>query len=86
MTDTATDTDWRARALAAEAALADARAERARLWEELHALRARDREAEYFRELYTALEASVSWRLTRPLRLGKEYAGKAVRRLKGPGR
>ena len=86
MTRTAADTDWRARALAAEAALAEARAERARLWQELHALRARERDEDYYRRLHTELERSLSWRLTRPLRAGKAYAEEARRRLKDPGR
>lgn len=72
-----TDTDWRRRALAAEASLAELRRERARLWDELHRERARGREDDYFYRLYQDLEASISWRLTRPLRLTAKYARKA---------
>jgi hypothetical protein len=43
--------------------------ERNRLWEQLQAREARDLELEYWRERATAMEASLSWRLTAPLRL-----------------
>jgi hypothetical protein len=82
MSDPATGTDWEARALAAEAALAESRAEAARLWAEVQELRARARDEEYWYRLYRAVETSVSWRLTTPLRTGKRYAGKAQRRLR----
>jgi hypothetical protein len=79
---TTTGTDWEARALAAEAALAEARAESARLWTEVQELRAREREDDYWYRLYQAQQASVSWRITTPLRTGKRYAGKAQRLLR----
>jgi hypothetical protein len=74
---TRTETDWEARALAAEAALAEARAEAARLWTEVQELRAVGREDDYWYRLHQAQQASVSWRITAPLRVGKHYAGKA---------
>jgi hypothetical protein len=82
MTGTETDARWRERALAAEAALAELRQERARLWQELHVLRAAARERDYERRLRTSLEASVSWRITTPLRAVKTLATKIQRRLR----
>ena len=75
------ETSWRERALTAEEALADLRRERARLWEEVNRLRAAANERDYEHDLRTALEASVSWRMTRPLRSGKTLAEKVKRRL-----
>ena len=74
-------TDWSERALRAEARLAEVLEERARLWEELHALRAERSEERYFQQLYRALESSVSWKVTRPLRSAKVLAAK-FRRLR----
>jgi hypothetical protein len=71
--------DWSKRALSAEARLEEVLAERARLWEELHELRAREREEEHFFRLYRALEGSISWKLTKPLRSAKTFAGKVKR-------
>ena len=71
--------DWSARALQAEARLEEALAERARLWEELHLLRAREREEEHFYRLYRSLEGSVSWKLTKPLRSAKALAARVKR-------
>jgi hypothetical protein len=85
MTDTQTDARWRERALAAEAALAELRLERARLWEELHRLRAAARERDYEHDLREALQASVSWRITAPLRAAKTLAIKLARRLRPAG-
>ena len=57
------------------------RQERARLWEELHRLRAERREVEYYEELTRQLQSSVSWRVTAPLRSGKTLAVKVRRKL-----
>jgi hypothetical protein len=75
------DTEWSVRALRAEARLEEVLEERARLWEELHELRALRADEQYFQQLYRALEASVSWKVTRPLRSAKVLAAK-VRRLR----
>jgi len=80
------DIDWRERALRAETDLAEVRRERARLWEELHALRALDRREEHYFRLYRSLEDSLSWKLTKPLRSGKRQAGKVKRLLDERGR
>ena len=82
MTGTETEADWRERALAAEAALQAAREERARLWDELHRLRAAERERDYEQRLRKGLEASISWRITAPLRSAKVLATKVKRRLR----
>jgi len=68
VTEPATTTDWEARARAAEARAAELAAERARLWDELHHLRSEKSEAAHFRERARYMEATASWRLTRPLR------------------
>jgi hypothetical protein len=60
-----------ARLSEAEAALAEARAERARLWEEVNRLRAERRGVEYYEALAAKMETSVSWRITAPLRIFK---------------
>jgi hypothetical protein len=49
-------------------------AERNRLWEELHQLKAERREVEYYENELTKMRASISWRITAPLRVGKRYA------------
>ena len=54
-----------------EDALAEALAERARLWEEVHRLRAERREVEYYERLAEQMRTSVSWRITAPLRIFK---------------
>jgi hypothetical protein len=64
-----------------EQALAEARAERARLWEENQRLRAERREVEYYERLAAHMEGSVSWKLTAPLRTAKRVAGKVRREL-----
>ncbi len=56
-------------------------AERARLWEEVHRLRAERREVEYYERLAAQMTASVSWRITAPLRSGKGALAKARRKL-----
>ena len=65
-----------------EAALAEAREERARLWEEVHRLRAERREVEYFERRFHQMETSLSWRLTKPLRAGKTLAVLIRRKLR----
>ncbi len=55
--------------------------ERARLWEEVHRLRAERREVEYYEALATKMQTSVSWRVTAPLRIGKTLAIKVRRKL-----
>ena len=59
--------------------------ERARLWEELHRLRAERREVAYYESLATQMQTSVSWRITAPLRAGKTLAGKVRRKRKSRG-
>ena len=60
----------------AQAALEEALVERNRLWEELHRRVAQDREVEYLRQLNADLEASLSWRITKPLRAAKTAYGR----------
>jgi hypothetical protein len=71
---TGTDTDWRARAEAAEARVAELSSERARLWEENNRLRAEQREVEYYEKLAKDMQGSVSWQITSPLRSGKKLS------------
>jgi hypothetical protein len=52
----------------AEAALAESLEERNRLWAEVKRLQVLQHENEYLRRLYSGLETSLSWRLTKPLR------------------
>jgi hypothetical protein len=54
-----------------EERLAEALEERARLWEEVHRLRAERREVEYYERLAEQMRTSVSWRVTAPLRIFK---------------
>jgi hypothetical protein len=70
-TTTTPATDWESRARAAEARVEELAAERARLWEELHQLRAQDRETEHYRALATYMENTASWKVTWPLRAFK---------------
>ena len=55
--------------------------ERARLWEEVHRLRAERREVEYYEALAMKMQTSVSWRVTAPLRIGKTLAIRVRRKL-----
>jgi hypothetical protein len=64
-----------------ETALAEAREERARLWEEVQRLRAERREVEYYERLATHMQGSVSWKITSPLRTGKRISGRVRRKL-----
>jgi hypothetical protein len=78
---TGTATDWKQRAARAEAELEEALAERNRLWEELHARDAERRQAEHYRNEIARMEASLSWRITTPLRELKRLALKAAGQL-----
>jgi hypothetical protein len=78
---TRTDLDWQARAEAAEARVAELAQERARLWEENNRLRAERREVEYYEQLATSMQGSVSWQITAPLRAGKAFSGKVRKKL-----
>jgi len=77
--------DLEQRLRTAEDALAEALAERARLWAELHRLRAERREIAYYEALATKMQTSVSWRVTAPLRAGKTLVGKVRRKLSSRG-
>jgi hypothetical protein len=68
---TTSEVDWEARARTAEARVQELAAERARIWEELHQLRAQDREIEHYRELAAYMQNTASWKLTWPLRAFK---------------
>ena len=56
-------------------------AERARLWEEVHSLRAERREVEHYRKQAEYVTSSLSWRITAPLRLGKQLKIRLQRKL-----
>ena len=56
-------------------------AERARLWEEVHRLRAERREVEHYRKQAEYVTGSLSWRITAPLRIGKQLKIKVQRKL-----
>ena len=56
-------------------------AERARLWEEVHRLRAERREVEHYRQQADYVTGSLSWRVTAPLRAGKQLKTKVQRKL-----
>ena len=56
-------------------------AERARLWEEVHRLRAERREVEHYRQQAEYVTSSLSWRVTAPLRLGKQLKVRLQRKL-----
>jgi len=74
-------TDVEQRLAETETALAEARAERARLWEENNRLRAAHREVDYYERLAEQMRTSVSWQVTTPLRVGKALAGKVRKKL-----
>jgi hypothetical protein len=69
-----TDTGWEARARAAEARVEELAAERARLWDEVHRLRAERRSVEHYQAVATYMENSASWKVTGPLREAKRIA------------
>jgi hypothetical protein len=75
------NTDWQQRALAAEAALEEARAERARLWEELQRLQRERQDVAHLRGVVDHMEGSVSWKVTEPLRAAKTLAIRVQRQL-----
>jgi hypothetical protein len=75
-----TGTDWEARARTAEARVEELAAERARLWDEMHRLRAERRSVEHYQAVAGYMENSASWKLTKPLREVKRVAMK-VRKL-----
>ena len=77
---TTSQTDWEARARAAEARAAELAEERARLWDEVHRLRAERRSVEHYQQVAGYMENSASWKLTKPLREIKRVAMK-VRKL-----
>lgn len=81
MSEPTAATDWEARARIAEARVEELAAERARLWEELHVLRAERRSDAYFESLAGYMQRSFSWRITWPLREAKRLAIKVVRAL-----
>jgi hypothetical protein len=64
-----------------ERRLAETLAENARLWQEVHRLRAERREVDYYERLAQQVTSSLSWRITTPLRSGKAVAAKARRKL-----
>jgi hypothetical protein len=61
--------------------IAELTAEQARLWEENQRLKAERRAIEEYERRVGYVESSLSWRITRPLRLGKELGVKVRRRL-----
>ena len=61
--------------------LEQVRRERARLWEQLHEQRAAEREVEHLRAEIARMESSLSWRITKPLRVVKTQWRKLKRRL-----
>lgn len=69
--------DAEERARRAEAALADALAERNRLWEELHTRVSQEHELRHYKSAYHALVYSKSWRITAPLR-GLMWFGRSL--------
>jgi len=78
---TAAGTDWEARARTAEARVQELTIERARLWDELHRLRAEEREVAHYRSVVRYMEGSASWKVTSPLRLAKRAYVKVRRTL-----
>lgn len=56
-------------------------AERARLWDEVHRLRAERREVEHYRQQAEYVTSSLSWRVTAPLRVGKQLKVRLQRKL-----
>ena len=55
--------------------------ERARLWEQLHDQKALEREVEDLRAKVMQMETSLSWRITKPLRVAKLAWWRLNRRL-----
>jgi hypothetical protein len=73
--------DWERRAKAAEARVEELSEERARLWDELHLLRAERRQIEHYEAKARYVEQSLSWKVTRPLRDSKALAHKVRTKL-----
>jgi hypothetical protein len=62
--------------------IAELTAEQARLWEENQRLKAERRTIEEYERRVGYVESSLSWKITRPLRLGKELGVKVRRRMR----
>jgi hypothetical protein len=71
-------TDPETRAQRAEEALADALRERNELWAQLQSRTAEDRRVEHLERVVEAMQSSVSWRITAPLRTVKRVGGPAA--------
>ncbi len=71
-------TDPEIRAQRAEEALADALRERNELWAQLQSRTAEDRRVEHLERVVEAMQSSVSWRITAPLRTVKRVGGPAA--------
>jgi hypothetical protein len=62
--------------------IAELTAETARLWEENQRLKAERRAIEDYERRVGYVEGSFSWKITKPLRVGKQLAGKVRRHLR----
>jgi hypothetical protein len=62
--------------------IAELTAEQARLWEENQRLKAERRAIEDYERRVGYVESSLSWRITKPLRMGKWLASKVRRQLR----
>jgi len=74
-TNDETTTELEARVQRAERALADALRERNKLWAQLQTRIAQERQVEHMERVLADMQASLSWRLTAPLRLVKRLGG-----------
>jgi hypothetical protein len=70
--------------MSSDPALEEVLRERARLWEQLHEQRAAEREVEDLKRQIARMESSLSWRVTKPLRVAKTYWHKVKLRLAPP--
>ena len=75
------ESSWEQRALTAEAALEEARAERARLWEENQRLLRERQDVAHLEGVVAHMEGSASWKLTEPLRAAKTLAIRVRRQI-----
>ena len=75
MSENLTDLDPETRARRAEEALAEALRERNELWAQLQTRTAQERLLEHQQRVIDAMQSSVSWRITAPLRLVKRAGG-----------
>jgi hypothetical protein len=75
MSENLTDLDPETRARRAEEALAEALRERNELWAQLQTRTAQERQLEHQQRVIDAMQSSVSWRITAPLRLVKRAGG-----------